>query len=180
MRLYCLPSLAPAAERKGQTVKNWKDSRNYRRIRDEYDNVVANIITINNVDIEVSEEVFLAYSQMDRRDRYLSEDAYSDRVLSLDRLEEDNMKLEFLGAEPQPSAEALYLEKAAAMERDAMRSRLISALNTLDDRDMELISAMFFEGVSAREYARRTGVSDMAVRKRRDRILKNLKNFLTE
>ena len=50
-------------------MKNWQESRNYRRIKDENGAVIANIITINGVDVEVSEEVFLAYSQSDRRER---------------------------------------------------------------------------------------------------------------
>ena len=51
-------------------MKNWQKNRNYKRIKDENGNVIANIITIDGIDVEVTEEVFLAYSQMDRRERY--------------------------------------------------------------------------------------------------------------
>lgn len=43
--------------------------------------------------------------------------------------------------------------------------------------DRELINALFFDGASTREYAQRMGVSQRAVIKRRDRILRDLKKF---
>ena len=51
-------------------MKKWQESRNYRRVRDENGRVIANIITVDGIDVEVGEEVFLAYSQMERRERY--------------------------------------------------------------------------------------------------------------
>ena len=51
-------------------MKNWQKNRNYKRIKDENGNVIANIITIDGIDVEVTKEVFLAYSQMDRRELY--------------------------------------------------------------------------------------------------------------
>ena len=45
-------------------MKNWQKNRNYKRIKDENGNVIANIITIDGIDVEVTEEVFLAYSQI--------------------------------------------------------------------------------------------------------------------
>lgn len=54
-------------------MKNWQESRNYRRIKDKDGNVIASIITIDGVDVEVTEDVFLAYSQADRKERYQDE-----------------------------------------------------------------------------------------------------------
>ena len=48
-------------------MKKWQKERNYRRVYDENGQVIANIITVDGVDVEVTEEVFLAYSQMDRK-----------------------------------------------------------------------------------------------------------------
>ena len=81
-------------------MKKWQESRDYRRVRDENGQVVANIITIDGIDVEVSEEVFLAYSQMDRRERYIKEEVEKGKVLSLDKLLEDGIPLEQLGGEP--------------------------------------------------------------------------------
>ena len=48
---------------------NWKDTRNYRRFRDENGNVIANIIYIDGEEVTVSDEVYEAYASMDRRER---------------------------------------------------------------------------------------------------------------
>ena len=54
---------------------------------------------------------------------------------------------------------------------------LLLALLSLKDTDRELINALFFDGASTRECAQRMGVSQRAVIKRRDRILRDLKKF---
>ena len=55
-------------------MEKWQENRNYRKIRDENGTVIANIITVDGRDVAVTEDVFAAYAQMDRRERYLSED----------------------------------------------------------------------------------------------------------
>jgi RNA polymerase sigma factor (sigma-70 family) len=51
-------------------MKNWKDECNYRRIKDENGVMTANVIMIDGQDIPVSAEVYEAYSQMGRQERY--------------------------------------------------------------------------------------------------------------
>ena len=68
---------------------NWKDARNYRRIRDENGNVIANIIYVDGEEIAVSDEVYEAYASMDRRERYLEERDNDDKPLSVDALWEE-------------------------------------------------------------------------------------------
>ena len=55
---------------------NWKDTRNYRRFRDENGNVIANIIYVDGEEVAVSDEVYEAYASMERRERYLTDEAY--------------------------------------------------------------------------------------------------------
>ena len=43
---------------------NWKDTRDYRRFRDENGNVIANIIYIDGEEVAVSDEVYEAYLPM--------------------------------------------------------------------------------------------------------------------
>ena len=45
--------------------------------------MVANIITVSGQDVEVSEKVFAAYSQMDRQERYAEELLMAEREISL-------------------------------------------------------------------------------------------------
>lgn len=52
-------------------MKNWQKNRNYKRVKDKDGNVVANIITVFGQDVEVSDEIFATYAQVDRRARYV-------------------------------------------------------------------------------------------------------------
>lgn len=159
-------------------MKKWQESRNYRRLKDENGNIIANIITVDGEDVEVSEEVFLAYSQADRRERYVFEEAESGKLISLDKLIEDGVPLENFGIHPESSAEYITLKKEALIVSKECMSILVDALANLREADRGLINALYFKGLSTREYASQIGTTQRAVIKRRDRILRDLrKNF---
>lgn len=112
-------------------MKKWQEKRNYRRIKDEHGHIIKNIITVDGVDVEVSEEVFLSYSQMERRERYITEEVEPGRLLSLERLLEDGVPLELLGGEQEKSAEYTVFDQMDKMNIDR-ESQLIFALSNLD------------------------------------------------
>ena len=158
-------------------MKKWQESRNYRRIKNEKGEVIANIITVEGQDVEVSEDIFNAYSKADRRERYLLEEQPAGKVISLERMEDDDLLPTFVGAETAPSAEEEVLLQEQRRELAEQKQVLLLALLSLKDRDRELINALFFDGVSTRAYARQIGVTQRAVIKRRDRILRDLKTY---
>ena len=158
-------------------MKKWQESRNYRRIKNENGEVIANIITVEGRDVEVPEDVFNAYAQADRRERYLLEEQSVGRVLSLEQMAEDDLLPNYVGAEAAPSAEEEVLKREQVRTLAEAKQILLLAMLTLNDADRELISALFFDGVSTREYAGRIGVTQRAVIKRRDRILRDLKKY---
>lgn len=158
-------------------MEKWQESRNYRRIKGENGEVIANIITVDGVDVEVTEEVYLAYSQMDRRERYLMEDAPVGKLLSLDQMEDDGVQLDYVGADATPGAEDSFLENEDAAETEKLAGMLLGALISMKDDDRQLIIALFYDHVSTRAYAGRIGVTQHAVIKRRDRILRDMKKF---
>ena len=161
-------------------MKKWQEERNYRRVRSEAGEVIANIITVDGMDVEVPEDVFrsyLAYAQADRRERYITEEQSSGKLLSLEQMEEDALLPDYVGAETAPSAETEALEREELRNLAEQKQILLLALLSLKDTDRELINALFFDGASTREYAQRMGVSQRAVIKRRDRILRDLKKF---
>lgn len=119
-------------------MKKWQEERNYRRVRSEGGEVIANIITVDGMDVEVPD---------------------------------------YVGAETAPSAETEALEREELRNLAEQKQILLLALLSLKDTDRELINALFFDGASTREYAQRMGVSQRAVIKRRDRILRDLKKF---
>lgn len=158
-------------------MKKWQEKRNYRRVRNEAGEVIANIITVDGMDVEVPEDVYLAYSQADRRERYVREEMESGILLSLEQMEEDALFPDYVGAETAPSAETEALEREEFRDLAEQKQILLLALLSPTDDDRELINALFFDGASTREYAQRIGVSQRAVIKRRDRILRDLKKF---
>ena len=152
-------------------MKKWQENRNYRKIRDDSGKVVAYIITVDGVDVSVPEDVFTAYARMDRRERYLSEDVPAGgQQLSLEQMAEDGVLPDYVGEKTAPSAEDCCL-------RQELSGMLLAALLSLEDRDRQLIIALFYNRLSTREYARCLGITQRAVIKRRDRILKDLKKY---
>lgn len=158
-------------------MKKWQEERNYRRIYNEAGEVIANIITVDGLDVEVAEDMYLAYAQADRRERYLLEEQSAGKLLSLEQMAEDGLLPCFVGAEAAPSAEEEVLEREQAQHLAERKHILLLAMLALENADRELINALFFDGVSTREYARRIGVTQRAVIKRRDRILRDLKKY---
>ena len=152
-------------------MKKW----HYRRIKDENGNILANIITIDGTDIEVSEAVFLAYSQADRRERYIVEEVEPRKAVSLDQLIESYAALEKLGVEPEPSTEEILVQHMDAELAAEQVVRLRKALCSLADDETQLVQALFFDGISVREYARRTGVYHHAIAYQRDKVLEKLR-----
>ncbi len=158
-------------------MKNWKETRNYRRIKDSNGNTIANIITVFDEDITVSDELFNVYAQMDAHARYITEDAPRNRELSLDQLLEDGAPVETLSHQLTPSAEEILLSREANQDTQHKTMLLKQAIAQLSATDRELIEALYFKNLSMREYARQIGVTHRTVSKRHNRILRTLKKF---
>ena len=120
--------------------------------------------------------MFLAYSQMDCRERHLKEKR-SGRELSLDRMQENGGLPGYVGSEDVSDVVDIVLQNEEQAELTVHKQLLETALGLLSEEEKQLIQTLFFDEISAREYARKIGVSDMAIRKRRNRILKKIKSF---
>ena len=151
-------------------MQKWQESRNYKRIKDENSEVLAYIITVDGRDIEVAEEVYQAYSQADRRERYVREEVEPGKVLS-----EDEVSLEKLGVEMSPSAEETMLGQEGIRQTEQQLKRLADALASLNTAERQLLQALYFDRLSAREYARQLGVYHRTILYRRDKLLEKLR-----
>ncbi|MBR9946189.1 sigma-70 family RNA polymerase sigma factor [Clostridiaceae bacterium Marseille-Q4145] len=134
--------------------------------------------------IEVTDVVYDAYMKGDRKIRYFENDLKTERVLmdtdghikqiipsredSLDRLMDDNAE-QF--TDHHESVEDMVLRKISA-------EKLYQALTELSEKERELIVALFFEEKTERELAIVLGISQPAVHKQKNKILKKLKTFL--
>lgn len=156
-------------------MKKWQKNRNYKRLKDAQGNIIANIITVDGKDVKVSDEVFQAYTQADRRERYISEEVEPGIVLSLDKLVEDSVPLETLGVPQAASAEDSLLNQERYTEKEAQIKKIRLALKSLTDDEKQLIQALYFDCIPAREYARHLGVQLRTVQYRRNKILEKLR-----
>lgn len=157
-------------------MKKWQKNRDYKRVKDKDGNVVANIITVFGQDVEVSDEIFDTYSQMDRRARYIGEDIPAENEISLERTMEDGIHIETL-ENAEPSAEEICIEHENAKMREEQAKHLPIVLAKLSDDEKRLIDALYFRGLGVREYAREISVPPMKIVRDRNRILDKLKNI---
>ena len=134
--------------------------------------------------IEVTDAVYDAYMKGDRKIRYFENDLKTEQVLmdtdghikqiipsredSLDRLMDDNAE-QFTNH--HESVEDMVLRKISA-------EKLYRALAELSEKERNLIVALFFEKKTERELTAVLGISQPAVHKQKNKILKKLKTFL--
>ena len=134
--------------------------------------------------VEVTDEVYRAYMQGDRKMRYFENDLKTERFVlgkegqvvqiipsredSLDRLVDENAQ-QF--SDEQESVESVVLHK---LEVD----RLHTALSLLAPEERALIQALFFEEKTERQYADELGVYRNAVHVRKMKVLKKLRALL--
>ena len=122
--------------------------------------------------VKVEEKVYTAYYKMSRRERYLEEKDKENGVLSYDALDNNGL----VGEEMFQNAEADSLEDLAlAKELD---SQLHRCIELLPKAERELIQAIYFDGMSDREYAKQTGKSQPTISSRHRKTLSKLKMFL--
>ena len=151
-------------------MKAWRKNRNYRKYKN-MDGTFTHIITVDGQDVEVCPEVYTAYSQADRRERYCAE-RDSGRVFHFDGISKGKGDLlsYFLDCHIE-SAEITAI-------RNIFAAQLQAAFLMLDKDTRQLLEALVIDGVTEREYAALIGLSQKGVNKRKNRALEKLRNML--
>ena len=121
--------------------------------------------------MEVTESTYLEFYKLQRRQKYINERSRDNKDISYDSLTTDEFNGEDILVDDGESVEDQAVRNVTAEE-----IRFIISL--LKPADQELIQAMFFEGLSERQYAERCGVNRNAIHKRKVRILEELKKYL--
>lgn len=132
--------------------------------------------------IEVTDEVYAAYVKGQRKIDYFEKDLKTERVIkekdgsikeivpsredSLNRLIDDNSM--------QFSYDSKSVECEVEINVDL--EKLHISLQQLTAEELDIITKVFFENMTEREIAKMLGISQVAVNKRKHRILENLKN----
>jgi len=170
-------------------MQSWKDYRNFRKYENA-DGSFTYTITVDGNVVEVSAEVYEAYAQggykmenmeigfkCDRvlkgpdrkavRDEHGQAIRLPEREVSLDKLIDEDWDY----PSSEPSAEKVAL---ARVEVDALRH----ALALLENDERVLIEALFFDGLSIREYAEHIGQSKSKVDRQKVKVLGKLKKIM--
>ena len=139
---------------------------------------------INGEYIDVTDEIYTVYLKGQRKMNYFEKDLKSERVIkdkssdikkiipsredSLDRLLSDN-KRQF--SDDSESVESI-------IQTNDEIDKLHNALNQLSADEWAIIKMLFYDEMSERDTAKVLGISQVAVNKRKHRILKKLKKIV--
>lgn len=131
--------------------------------------------------VAVSEEVYKELYRMDRRERYMEKDIKVGRMVVDPETEtveyipskEDSInRLMDQGADfnDEQMIEDILCDKATLLI-------LQEAMTALDEKEQELIQAIYYKNLTVREVAKEENVSHVAVIKRHKKVLDKLKKY---
>lgn len=118
--------------------------------------------------IEVPYDVYHAYWQMARQERAQEEKERYHGTYSYDALDSNEM----LGMESIPDLDSPSVEELALAK--VIIDWLRRCITLLPEGERELIQALYYDGMSEREYGRQLGISQKAVNNRRRKALNAL------
>lgn len=128
-------------------------------------------LPINGRLVPVSKNVYEEFYIYKRRERYLEERDISNGLLYFSDFDTDDGN--FI-----ESVEGKTVDVEKLVETGIMIKELYKALDSLNKDERDLIERIFFKEETIREIARNNDVSHVAVQKRRNKILKKLKEIL--
>ena len=117
--------------------------------------------------MEVSRDDYVRHYKELEHIRYLKKLDIENGLISMENMDD---------ADSDNTISSDYVPERA--EIAIMMKKLSDCLLMLTDDELELIKAIFFDGVSERDYALRKGVYHNAVHKKKVRILKKLKDLM--
>ena len=121
--------------------------------------------------MEVTAETYKAYYKDKRRQKYIDERSLLNGDVSYDALDTDEILGAEVFADTKTDVESAVINKMTVAE-------LRDAFLLLSPDERELITAIYIQNLTEREYAKQKGIYHNAVHKRKLRILEKLKNFL--
>ena len=138
-------------------------------------------IKIGKEQVSVSEEIYKEYYKMKRRERYLEEDIKVGRI-AVDSEEET---VEYIPSKEDSINRLMDLGgdfEDAQMIEDILCDKatlliLQEAMAELNEKEQELIKALYYKDLTVREVAKEENISHVAVIKRRNKVLDKLKKY---
>lgn len=129
-------------------------------------------IFVGDEKIEVDQEIYKSYWQITNRERYL------------ERLDRQNKLLFFSDLSTEYSFEDTIADENYDLEKIVETKMLIDrvreAIDSLNDEEREVIERLYYQDESLRSIATSKKISAPALLKRRNKILKKLKELLND
>lgn len=124
---------------------------------------------------EVSREVYQAYYQGKRKEKYIYErdQAHENHILDISGMEELEFESGYCLASAQPSIDDLLLAKE-------LHNHLHQCLQMLPKADRALIQAIYFSGETESSYAETLGLTHSTINRRHKKILARLKQLMNK
>jgi RNA polymerase sigma factor (sigma-70 family) len=129
-------------------------------------------IRVKNEIVSVSEEIYVTYYKMGRRERYL-EEIHSAKNLSFDHLMNMDYPVEEKLFEPACSLEELIAEKI-------MKQSVRQALELLSEHECMIVREIFYKGTSIRELSENLSIPKSTLHEQKERILKKLRKIIKD
>jgi RNA polymerase sigma factor (sigma-70 family) len=128
-------------------------------------------IRIHNVTFEVSHKDYVDYYKMKRRMKYLHEADKRINVMSYNALDKDYLLGIDIIADENVNVEDEVCNKI-------MLEKLRACLSLLNNDELYLIYYLFYQQKTEQEVADKFGISQVAIHKKKQRILNKLKRLL--
>lgn len=141
----------------------------YQRLNEE--NPMRRFWLFGGMLMEVSEEDYVKMNREKSRQQYLDKLSKKFGEFSYDSLATDDFDGVMILVDDRP-------EVYEVVEQKIMVDKLRDTLRTLSDEEAKLIFALYFDGCSEKEYAKRLGLSQVAVHKRKQKVLQKLRDKL--
>ena len=121
--------------------------------------------------VEVTKEVYVTYYRVRRREQFLEEkDARNGKVLYCDLDTEEILGEEMIPDHISPDVQDAVMARL-------MAEKLHACLKKLPEGERKLLYALYFDGLSERQYSAKTGVPQKTVHNRKKKAIQKLKKF---
>ena len=127
-------------------------------------------IRVNTQLVEVSEEVYLTFYRMRRREKYVVEKDRRVGVLLYSELDTNETIAEEMIPDLTHNVEEDVIAKV-------MHTKLHHCLTLLSETDREVLKAIYFDGLTERQVGEQMGMAQRTVNDRKHKALKQLRKM---
>lgn len=130
------------------------------------------VLKVNGILVEVSEEVYIEYYRLERRERYQVERDISKGKLYYDGFNmEDSTGSEFITSSSQKSVEEL-------VELKYMTEQLLNVFTMLDNKEQLLLQNIYYQNKSVRQISREWNIPESTLRRKHEELLLKMRKML--